>query len=103
MSFEDKTLTCSDCSAAFVFTAGEQEAFAQRGYENTPKRCPTCREARRSTRPSTGGGGFGGSTRREMFPAVCAQCGQATQVPFQPREGRPVYCSACYNKVKPAR
>jgi len=107
MSYTDKTITCSDCGATFTFTAGEQEAFAQRGYENTPKRCATCRAARRSTSPSTGGGfgsgGFGSGTRREMFPAVCAQCGQETQVPFQPREGRPVYCSSCYNKIKPAR
>ena len=96
MAFTDKTLSCSDCSATFTFTADEQEAFAQRGYENTPKRCGPCRDKRRATRPvsSTTGG------RREMYSAVCATCGQETQVPFQPREGRPVYCSTCYNKVR---
>ena len=101
MSFTDKSLTCSDCGAAFTFTAAEQETFAQRGYTNDPKRCPTCRDARK-TRRSSEGTGFG-SPRREMFPAVCAQCGQETQVPFQPRQGRPVYCSSCYNKVKATR
>lgn len=103
MSFSDKTLTCSECSKEFIFTAAEQEAFAQRGYENTPKRCGPCRDARRASRPASRGSSYGDSSRREMFKAVCAQCGQETQVPFQPREGRPVYCSSCYNKVRVAR
>ncbi|HEV8361821.1 MAG TPA: CxxC-x17-CxxC domain-containing protein [Candidatus Thermoplasmatota archaeon] len=48
-----------------------------------------------------GGGGFGGP--REMFDAVCADCGKQTQVPFRPTEGRPVYCRDCFQKRKPAR
>ena len=39
MPFEDKTLTCIDCGQTFVFTAGEQEFFAQKGFQNEPKRC----------------------------------------------------------------
>jgi CxxC-x17-CxxC domain-containing protein len=35
-----------------------------------------------------------------MHPAVCATCGKNTQVPFEPRNGRPVYCSDCYSKTK---
>lgn len=97
MSFQDKSLTCADCGAAFTFTAQEQEFFQSKGYTNEPKRCPTCREARKAER----GGGF--RTRRQMYPAVCAQCGKETEVPFEPRSGRPVYCSDCYSKVKPAR
>ncbi len=100
MSFADKSLQCAECGATFTFTAEEQEFFASKGYTNEPKRCPTCREARRATRggsPSHSGAGTG---RRQMFPATCAQCGKATEVPFEPREGRPVYCSDCYNKVK---
>jgi CxxC-x17-CxxC domain-containing protein len=94
MSYEDKTLTCQDCGATFTFDANEQELFAQRGYTNEPKRCPDCRAAKRQR----SGGGF--QRRREMFPAVCAQCGKETQVPFQPRGDRPVYCSDCYTKVR---
>jgi CxxC-x17-CxxC domain-containing protein len=45
MSFEDRTLTCVQCGAPFVFSAGEQEFFAQRGLESDPKRCATCRKA----------------------------------------------------------
>src|SRR5688572_26391907 len=94
----DKTLTCRDCGAQFEFTASEQEFFAQKGFTNEPGRCPTCREARKNERQGGGGGyssGGGGGYRseRQMYPTVCAECGKDTQVPFQPRGDRPVYCS----------
>jgi len=96
MGFTDKTLQCSDCGATFTFTADEQEFFAAKGYTNEPKRCPACREARRSQRS-----GFGGyRSRRQMYSAVCAECGKECEVPFEPREGRPVYCSECYSKIR---
>lgn len=99
MSFEDKSLQCSDCGATFAFTAAEQEFFASKGYVNTPKRCPACRESRKAQRHGDRGNtSFGG--RRQTFAATCAQCGKDTQVPFEPREGRPVYCSDCYSKIK---
>ena len=106
---EDKTITCRDCNAQFVFTVSEQEFFAQKGFTNEPGRCPDCRAARKSQRNDGGytsggyssSGGYGGA-RREMFPAVCAQCGKETQVPFQPRGDRPVYCSECYATQRPS-
>ncbi len=36
-------------------------------------------------------------------PNVCANCGQATQVPFQPRGDRPVYCRECFAQMGPSR
>src|SRR3990172_6248338 len=95
---QDKTLTCRDCGREFTFTASEQEFFAQKGFTNEPSRCPECRAARKA---SEGGGGYG-RREREMFPAVCAQCGKDTQVPFQPRSDRPVYCSDCYSAQRPS-
>jgi len=108
MSFEDKTLTCSDCNNTFTFSADEQEQFQSRGYTNEPKRCPECRQARKAERYTNGGNSFGngGSSYtpgRQMFPAVCSDCGKATSVPFEPRQGRPVYCSDCYRKVRASR
>jgi CxxC-x17-CxxC domain-containing protein len=104
--YDDKILTCRDCNQSFVFTSGEQEFFASRGFTNEPSRCPECRAERKRTQGSGyGGGGYssggysgGGYERREreMFPAVCAQCGKDTQVPFQPKTDRPVYCSDCF-------
>ncbi len=98
MSYQDKTLTCEDCGNVFVFSAEDQEYFEQKGYTNLPKRCPACREARRSSRNSGGYSRGSGEGRREMYPAVCGECGKETQVPFQPRNDRPVYCSDCYGK-----
>ena len=101
MGFEDKSIECSDCGATFTFSVEEQEFFASKGYTNDPKRCPTCRESRKSER--YGNDSYGSRPRRQMFPAVCAQCGKDTEVPFEPREGRPVYCRDCYNTVKSSR
>ena len=96
MGFEDKEIQCSDCGTTFIFSAGEQEFFASKGYTNEPKRCPSCRQARKADRY----GNDSYRVQRQMFPAVCAQCGKETEVPFEPREGRPVYCSECYNNVR---
>jgi len=98
MSFEDKSLQCSDCGVTFTFSAEEQEFFQSKGYTNEPKRCPECRRARKSERY---GSSYG--SRRQMFPAVCAECGKDTEVPFEPSGDRPVYCSDCYRKVRSSR
>ncbi len=98
MSFEDKSLQCSDCGATFTFSAGEQEFFASKGYTNEPKRCPSCRQARKGERYGNGGSSY--SSRRQMFPVTCAECGKDTEVPFEPRGDKPVYCSDCYRKVQ---
>lgn len=95
MSLTDKTLTCRDCSREFVFSIGEQEFYASRGFTNEPGRCPECRANRRQVMA-----GDGAAPRREMHPAVCAECGAQTQVPFLPRGDRPVYCSTCFDKVR---
>jgi len=108
----DKTLTCADCGQTFTFTASEQDFYAERGFTE-PRRCPSCRAARKAARNADGGygggysaggaysaGGYGDSGPRrgprEMFPATCSSCGQETEVPFRPTSGKPVYCSTCF-------
>jgi CxxC-x17-CxxC domain-containing protein len=122
MTFTDRVLTCRDCGREFAFTAGEQEFYQSRGLTNEPGRCPECRAARKASRGEGGGyayssasdgykGSYGGPRgyersdrpRREMFPAVCSQCGKETQVPFQPRGDKPVYCSDCFETVRDKR
>ena len=88
MAFEDKVLTCRDCGQEFVFTVGEQEFYEEKGFTNEPSRCRECRQARKQAQ--------GNRAPREMHDAICANCGEATQVPFEPREDRPVYCRECY-------
>ncbi|MFW6102408.1 MAG: CxxC-x17-CxxC domain-containing protein [Chloroflexota bacterium] len=101
MSFEDKTIQCADCGTDFTFSAEEQELFQSRGYTNEPKRCPSCRQARKVERNASRGNSYG--LPRHMFPVICAECGKDTEVPFEPTNGRPVYCSECYSKVRLSR
>ena len=103
MSYTDRALTCVECGAQFTFTAEDQEYHASRGFTNEPKRCPSCREARRAGGGNRGGGGGGYGGPRQMYSVVCADCGQQTEVPFQPRGDRPVYCRDCFAKHAPAR
>ena len=93
VALSDMTLECSDCGADFVFTVGEQEFHASRGFTNNPRRCTSCRNARRG-QPRDGGG------QREMFTVVCASCGADATVPFRPSGDRPVYCSDCFNRMR---
>ena len=79
--FEDKTLVCKECGEEFVFTAREQEFYAEKGFENEPQRCKPCRDKRKNA----------GRAPREMHEAVCAACGGVA---------RPVYCSECFAKMK---
>ncbi len=117
--FKDRSLQCADCGRTFTFTAGEQEFYQERGYSD-PRRCPDCRAARKAGRPggehsterrSGSGRGYGdpiGGERsvvadrapRQMFDIICAECGQPAQVPFKPRNDRPVYCRDCYDKLQ---
>ncbi len=102
MPFDDKTLTCQDCNTSFTFTASEQEFFASKGYTNEPKRCPEHRAARKQQNGGGNGSGFS-SGPRQMYSAVCSNCGKDAQLPFQPRGDRPVFCSDCYSTRRPER
>ncbi len=124
--YSDKTLTCADCGQEFVFTASEQDFYAQRGFTE-PRRCPSCRASRKAARNAESGGssyggygasggysaggyggagGGGGGYRdrgpREMFAATCSNCGREAQVPFRPTSGKPVYCSDCFRSMRGA-
>ena len=74
--YEDKTLVCKECGKEFVFTAGEQEFYAERGRKNAAR------------------------GPREYFTATCAACGGEAKVPFEPKTDRPVYCSDCFAKMR---
>ena len=90
--YQDRTLTCRDCSEEFIFSVGEQTFFASKGLQNDPQRCPSCRAAAKRAR-AVGG-------PREFHAAVCGACGGQAIVPFAPRNDRPVYCSSCFDKVR---
>lgn len=89
-TFQDQTLTCRDCGNQFVWTAGEQEFYAQKGFTNAPVRCPDCRKKKKAE--------F--NQNRQMYPITCGNCGKEDQVPFQPRGDRPVLCRDCFTKQR---
>ena len=93
MEFKDKTLNCRDCGAEFVFTAGEQGFYLEKGLLNEPQRCPSCRSNRRRERTNANG-------EREAATITCASCGREATVPFVPRLDRPVYCADCFSSQK---
>jgi CxxC-x17-CxxC domain-containing protein len=106
MSGSDLLLMCSDCGQEFVFTAGEQQFFQERGY-SSPRRCKPCRQAKSAggghapshSQHESGGysaGSGAGAGMSSGTTVVCASCGQTTTVPFEPRGDRPVYCKSCY-------
>ena len=99
----DKTLSCVDCRQEFLFTASEQQFYADRQFSE-PRRCASCRAIRKSSRGSESYGSNGGDAGRgydraprEMFSATCDGCGREAQVPFRPNGSKPVYCSDCFS------
>ena len=94
--FEDKTLVCRDCGAEFIFTASEQSFFAEKGFQNEPGRCQACRSARRNQNS-------GSRVPHQMYDVICDGCGCNTQVPFQPRGDKPVYCRECFEAQRQPR
>lgn len=84
--YQDKTLSCKDCGAEFVFTAGEQEFYNEKGFENEPKRCKSCKDIKKQQMRGN----------REMFETTCGECGGVAKVPFKPHEDRKVLCSICF-------
>lgn len=93
MAMQDQTLTCRDCGNQFTWTAGEQEFYQQKGFTNPPSRCPDCRSKRKADFRNNRG-------PRQMYKAVCANCGKECEVPFEPKNGRPVYCNDCFRKMR---
>jgi len=95
--YQNKSLICKDCGTSFDFSIRDQMFYAEKGFENEPQRCRDCRTARKEQRTSAGTG------VREMFDAICAQCGEGTTVPFRPRGDRPVYCRSCFMALNSVR
>jgi CxxC-x17-CxxC domain-containing protein len=91
MEYRDRVLKCVECGIEFVFTAGEQLFYADKGFKNEPKRCKNCK-AKRNQSPGSQG------RPRTVTTTVCSQCGKETTVPFKLTQGRPVYCRECFQQ-----
>ena len=114
-TYSDKILSCVDCNQEFVFAATDQQFYAEKEFSE-PRRCASCRAARKAARGESSGSGYGGGSsyggssgsgygggssygggQREMFTATCDGCGGEARVPFRPTGSKPVYCSNCFS------
>ena len=86
MGFVDRDVLCVSCGATFVFSAGEQQFFKERGFTNEPKHCKQCKAKRQGT----------AGRQRTETQVKCSECGCQTTVPFKPTQGRPVLCRTCF-------
>ncbi len=85
--YSDKIIKCKECGEDFVFTAGEQRFYAEKGFDTEPTRCRRCRQGHRNN-------------SRIMYEIVCSECGRVEAIPFEPRHDRPVYCGECFRKLE---
>lgn len=93
--YTDKTFICRDCGKEFIFTAGEQEFYAEHGFGMEPLRCKACRLYKKQRQRQ----------RRDivLYEIVCSKCGAVEEIPIEPRHDRPVYCGSCYRELNERR
>lgn len=89
MDFQDKTLICRDCNKEFIWSAGEQKFYAEKGLQNSPSRCPDCRKQIKEKKAN-----------HQEFSIVCKECKKQGVVPFEPRDLNDVLCAECFSKKK---
>jgi CxxC-x17-CxxC domain-containing protein len=94
--YDDRDIKCVDCAESFVWTAGEQTFFHDKGLKNEPKRCKACKQAKNERLAAIAAAQSSGVRQRIEVSVQCAQCGQQTTVPFYPSQGRPVFCRVCF-------
>lgn len=92
MAFADRDVECVSCGVKFMFSAGEQQFYREKGFANEPRHCKSCKAKR------DGGGG----RQRIETHVNCSVCGIDATVPFKPTQGRAVMCRTRFaNRPKP--
>ena len=99
--FQDRAITCIDCSKDFTWTVGEQIFFRDKQLLNPPKRCKECKQAKNERLAAIALAQASGIRQRIEVSVSCARCSTATTVPFYPSQGRPVYCRSCFLELNP--
>lgn len=99
--FEDQNLDCLACKEQFVWTAGEQTFFRDKGLKNPPKRCKPCKKAKTQRIEAVLEAQAEGNRQKIEVIVDCAKCGDVTTVPFFPSQGRPVFCRSCFVRDNP--
>lgn len=91
MDFQDKTLTCRDCGKEFIWSAGEQKFYADKGLQNPPSRCQDCRKQAKDKKVTA-----------PKYSIICKDCKKEGEVPFEPRNPNDVLCADCFTKAREA-
>ncbi len=89
MDYQDKTLTCRDCAKEFIWSAGEQKFYQDKGLQNPPGRCPDCRKNRKEQK-----------LNQPKYSIICKKCGKEDEVPFKPNNPNDVLCAECFAQSK---
>ena len=101
IEFADADILCIDCGNIFVWSGGEQLFFHDKGLQNPPKRCKSCKQAKNRRLEAIANAQAAGVKQRIEVAVNCAKCDGYTTVPFYPSQGRPVYCRTCYLAMNP--
>lgn len=99
--FQDTSIVCIDCNQDFIWSAGEQLFFRDKGLQNPPKRCKSCKQAKNERLAAIASAQASGIKQKIEVTVSCAKCGTQTTVPFYPSQGRPVYCRSCFLAMNP--
>lgn len=89
---QDRTLQCKDCGKDFIWTSGEQDFFASKGFTTPPVRCPEDRKKRKQ------GLGQKSEMVNQLFKIVCSNCQKESDVSFQPRNPMGILCAQCFEE-----
>lgn len=95
MEYQNKKLNCKDCNQEFVWSAGEQKFFADKGFNSPPVRCSDCRKKKKDRVKDDNSSQ---TNNDELFQIKCSKCGKVSEVPFKPRESDNLLCSDCFDK-----
>ncbi len=98
---EDTEILCIDCGNNFVWTAGEQMFYRDKGLQNPPKRCRDCKQAKNERLNAILNSQESGVKQKVEVAVYCARCANYTTVPFYPSQGRPVFCRSCFLEMNP--
>jgi CxxC-x17-CxxC domain-containing protein len=99
--FQDSEITCIDCNNLFIWTQGEQQFFSDKGLQNPPKRCKSCKQAKNDRIAAVTVAQTSGIKQKIEVNVNCTKCSVQTTVPFYPSQGRPVYCRSCFLSMNP--
>lgn len=89
MDFQDKKLICKECSQEFIWSAGEQKFYADKGLQNPPGRCPECRRIKKDQKAN-----------QPKYKIICKNCGKEGEVNFPPRDPNDILCTDCFRQQR---